>query len=84
MDCEGSEYSVLLGSKLVLKHSTYVCLETSYITEKGNCSDIKEFLESENYKLIDCDWPNVAKYSLPKKEEVQDSQFCLLIKNNDL
>jgi len=82
MDCEGSEYSVLLGSKLALKSSAYVCLETSYITEKGNCLDIKKFLESENYKLVDCDWPNTAQYSLPKKEEVQDSQFCLLFKNN--
>tara|TARA_B110000003_G_scaffold273856_1_gene312426 strand:- start:373 stop:1143 length:771 start_codon:yes stop_codon:yes gene_type:complete len=82
MDCEGSEYSVLLGSKLALKSSAYVCLETSYITEKGNCLDIKKFLESENYKLVDCDWPNTGQYSLPKKEEVQDSQFCLLFKNN--
>ena len=82
MDCEGSEYSVLLGSELALKNSKYVCLETSYTTEKGNCLDIKEFLESQNYKLLDCDWPNVVQNNLPKKEEVQDSKFCLLFINN--
>lgn len=81
MDCEGSEYPVLKGANLALRYSKYICLESDFRSATGNCVDIKNFLESNNYKLIDCDWPNTGKGSLPNRKEVGNKQFCLFFIN---
>ena len=81
MDAEGSEYFVLKGAVKTLRKNKYVCLEAQYGPQKGNCLDTKELLESINYKLIDCDWPNTQKGYLPEIEKVKNSNFCLLFEN---
>lgn len=81
MDCEGSEYSVLKGADLAIKYSKYVCMESDYTRETGNCHDIKELLEAKGYKLIDCDWPNTPMGNLPDKVEVGENQFNIIFRN---
>ena len=81
MDAEDSEYSILKGAVNTLKNNKYVCLETKYDTQVGNCLDINKLLEKYNYNLIDCDWPNTENGHLPKLEEVKNSKFCLLFEN---
>ena len=36
---------------------------------------------NKNYELIDCDWPDTPKVSLPNIEVTKDSYFCLLFEN---
>jgi FkbM family methyltransferase len=81
MDCEGSEFPVLKGAKKALKHTKYICLESNFSRKIGNCLDIVKILESNGYRLIDCDWPNTSKGYLPDKDEVGINQFCLLFEN---
>lgn len=81
MDAEGSEYFVLKGALKTLRKNKYVCLEAQYGPQEGNCLDTKELLESINYKLVDCDWPNTQKGYLPEIEKVKNSKFCLLFEN---
>ena len=65
----------------VIKSNKYICLESSYKNENGQCEDITAFLEKQNYTLIDCDWPNTKNGNLPNKDVVNKNQFCLLYEN---
>ena len=81
MDCEGSELPVLHGAKSVIKKLKYITLETSYSISSGNCEDIESFLFQQDFKLLDCDWPNTVKGSLPNKSDVGNARFCLIFEN---
>lgn len=81
MDAQSSEFSVLRGAIETLKNNKYVCLETKYGNKIEGCVEIKKLLEENNYKLIDCDWPDTPKESLPSVEVTKDSEFCLLFEN---
>lgn len=83
MDAEDSELEILKGATTTLCKVEYICLETGYNTQRvnTNAKDILEFLTSQDFDLIDNDWPNTNSNELPI-DDGEHKVFCLLFKKN--
>jgi hypothetical protein len=83
MDAEDSELEILKGATTTLCKVEYICLETGYNTQRvnTNAKDIVDFLTSQDFDLIDNDWPNTNSNELPI-DDGEYKVFCLLFKKN--
>ena len=83
MDAEDSELEILKGATTTLCKVEYICLETGYNTQRvnTNAKDILDFLTSQEFDLIDNDWPNTNSNELPI-DDGEHKVFCLLFKKN--
>lgn len=54
IDVEGHEWEVLSGAKQCIRQFHFVICETRFDLEKGNASEIVEWMNSNGFRWIDC------------------------------
>lgn len=54
IDVEGHEWDVLSGAKLCIRQFRFVICETRFDLEKGNASEIVEWMNAIGFRWIDC------------------------------
>lgn len=78
IDVEGNEYKTLLGSKQTILDSTpyvyFECADVHMKTYENDSSDIFDYFESINYKILDLDL-NTCTKELFAKHTASDSSF---------